>query len=81
MTPKLVHNATMKDLDVPIHEFSPRAVKNMEIRVGTSGGVVGGHRTGTSQPETRPMTEGNTMISVFNQAIGSDKQSLVNSQQ
>jgi hypothetical protein len=70
----------MKDLEVPPPEFNPMAVKNMEIRVGTSGGVTGAQRGGTSQPETRPMTEGNPMITVFNQAIGSDKQSLVNSQ-
>ena len=65
----------MKDLEVPVSEFIPQAVKNMEVRVGTSGTVTGGYRGSTSMPEPRPMTEGHQMISVLNQGggVGADK--------
>jgi hypothetical protein len=58
----------MKDLDVANPDLIPRTVKNMEIRVGTSNMGSGQRGGATSVPETRPMTEGNPMISVFNQA-------------
>ena len=76
MTPKLTHMATMKDFDVPLDILPHMMMQNMEVRVAASG-----HRGSPSVPQTRPMTEGNTMISVNNQGVASGTQSVLNSQQ
>ena len=76
MTPKLTHMATMKDFEVPSDILPHMMMQNMEVRV-----AAGGQRGGPSVPQTRPMTEGNTLISVNNQGVPSGSQSVLNSQQ
>jgi hypothetical protein len=68
--------ATMKDFDVPLDILPHLMMQNMEVRVAASG-----QRGSPSVPQTRPMTQGNTMISVNNQGVASGTQSVLNSQQ
>ena len=76
MTPKLTHMATMKDFEVPSDILPHVMMQNMEVRV-----AAGGQRGAPLVPQTRPMTEGNTLISVNNQGVASGTQSVLNSQQ
>lgn len=77
MTPKLTHMATMKDLEVPSDILTHMMMQNMKVRIAAGGNKGGGPLI----PQTRPMTEGNTLISVNNQGVPSGTQSASNSQQ